>query len=332
MNILITGATGFIGGMLVKDLKAQGHVVTGLSRDPERATKTQPEVEKFYKWDPVNEMPPEESLYNIDAIIHLAGESIFSPFLTKSKRKRIMESRKLGTRNLFKRIVQMKLTDEPQIKKLRTVVSASAVGYYGNSGSNVVSESSPPGKGFLSNVCIAWEDELFSPQCNDLRRVAIRTAIVLAADGGMLRKISPYFKIGLGAIIGSGEQWMSWIHKKDIIAIYREAVMDSKWEGPVNASSPNPVKNKEFSSHLARVYHKTVRLRIPEFAIKMVPGVLSELLLSGQRVEPSKLMEAGYNFKFSQLKSALHDIFNEVIKEEYDKRKETFARKHWPMF
>ncbi len=289
MRITITGGTGFIGRELVRQLKSRGDEVRLLSRN-----------RPPYQWDPLAGPPPREALEGADAVVHLAGETV-SQYWTSSAKQRIRQSRTKGTQNLVMGLSQMAVPP-------RVLVAASAVGFYGDRGEEMLDESSLPGNGFLPEVCQEWEDASNSAARLGIRVVTKRTGVVLHPSGGALAKMLLPFKLGLGGRFGSGLQWMPWIHLADQVGIILYSIDDEALSGPVNTSAPNPVTNREFVRSLARALHRPAILPVPAFALKLVLGEMSEIVLASQRVLPSALMQAGYQFQFPQLDSALADL------------------------
>jgi uncharacterized protein (TIGR01777 family) len=277
MNISISGASGFIGRHLMKSLAQAGHSVCALSRHA----------------------PAAESLREADAIIHLAGEPVAQRW-TAAAKQRILDSRVVGTRNLVEALGR--LTRRPE-----TLICASAIGYYGSRGDEVLTESSAPGSGFLPEVCVAWEREAQAAEAFGIRVVRVRTGVVLDANGGALVRMLPPFRMGLGGRLGSGRQWMSWIHLEDLAALFQFAV-ESQVRGPLNAVAPNPVTNSDFTRELAHALRRPAVFPVPEFALKMLFGEMADVLLASQRVAPAAAEAAGFRFRFPQLAPALESL------------------------
>ncbi len=297
MKILVTGGTGFIGGPLVQKLLDVGHQVFIIAKHapPPRFL----DCVKFFPWDATKEEPPLDAIEGIDVVFHLAGENIFG-FWTEKRKKLIFDSRELGTRNLVAAI--RKLTNKP-----RVLISASAVGYYGTKGEESLTEESLPGDDFLAEVCKAWEKEARVAEKYGLRTVQIRTAPVLG-QGGVLAKMLPIFRWGLGGRLSTGRQWFPWIHLEDIVRVYLFAMENKNLSGPINASSPHPVRNKDFIRVLARVLQRPAFLTIPSFMLRLVLGEISQVILASQRVIPQKLLNSSFQFLFSNLEQALNDV------------------------
>ena len=277
MTISISGASGFIGRHLMKSLAQAGHSLRALSRHA----------------------PPAESLREADAIIHLAGEPVAQRW-TAAAKQRILDSRVVGTRNLVEALGRF--TRRPE-----TLICASAIGYYGSRGDEILTESSAPGSGFLPEVCVAWEREAQAAEAFGIRVVRVRIGVVLAAGGGALVRMLPPFRMGVGGRLGSGRQWMSWIHLEDLAALFQFAV-ESQVRGPLNAVAPNPVTNSDFTRELAHALRRPAVFPVPEFALKMLFGEMADVLLASQRVAPAAAEAAGFRFRFPQLAPALESL------------------------
>ena len=293
-RILVTGASGPIGIALLASFEPQGTQVVRLVRGRAQSAA---EV----SWDPMVPVSP-AAVSGFDAVVHLAGESVVGRW-TAEKKKAIRESRVQGTRNLASALAQSEA-------KPRVLICASAVGFYGNRGEEVLSEESPSGQGFLPEVCREWEDASRIAAAAGIRTVNIRIGLVLSTKGGALTKMLTPFKLGLGGWIGSGQQWWSWIHVDDIVGAIHHAIRMESLSGPVNLVAPNPVRNAEFTKALASVLRRPAIFPVPEFAVRLVFGVQAaeEMLLASQRVEPEKLKASGYAFRFPELRAALEDL------------------------
>ena len=296
MKITISGASGLIGRRLLKLLSTEGHSIEVLSR---HAGTNLPGGVKLSVWDPAKSEPPAESLRDADAVIHLAGAPIAQRWTADVKRQ-IRDSRIVGTRNLVSALE--KLAKRPQV-----LVSASAIGYYGSRGDEVLTESSAPGNDFLADLCKDWEREARAAEGIGMRVVPVRTGVVLDARGGALARMLPPFKMGLGGKIAGGRQWMSWIHAEDLAGIYRHALANPV-SGPVNGTAPNPVTNGDFTTELGRGLKRPTIFPLPGFMLKLMFGEMAEVLLGSQRVLPKHTEEAGYRFRFPQLGPALADV------------------------
>jgi uncharacterized protein (TIGR01777 family) len=295
-RIVVTGATGRIGRHLVTALKARGDEVCVLTRDPDRAGELL-DVEAI-AWDPKSDGAPAEALAGRDAVVHLAGEDVAQRWNEKAKTE-ILASREKGTRNLITGI----FAAEPRPPVL---VGASASGYYGPRGDELVDETSPPGRDWLSDVCVRWEQQTDAAMLG-ARVVKIRTGIVLDADGGALAKMLPPFKAGVGGPIGSGRQYMPWIHRDDLVGLYLAAIDSRDFSGAINGSAPTPVTNKEFAKALGKAVHRPAVAPVPGFVIKGMYGAMSQIVLTGVRMVPGRAAELGYEFQHPDLDEALRD-------------------------
>jgi uncharacterized protein (TIGR01777 family) len=295
MNITISGASGLVGRRLLRVLGSEGHQVHVLSR---HAGTNLPNGVKLTVWD-AKDLPPARSLENADAVIHLSGEPVAQRWTTEAKR-RISESRVGSTERLVEAI--SKLPRPP-----RCLVCASAVGYYGSRGDEILDESSPPGSGFLPEVCVAWEKAAHGASGLGVRVASLRIGVVLDKRGGALGRLLAPFRAGVGGRLGSGRQWMSWIHAEDLAELFR-FVLDGTLEGAVNGVAPFPVSNAEFTQELARVLKRPALLPVPEFLLKTLVGDMAEVLLASQRVAPRAAESAGFRFRFPQLGPALADL------------------------
>jgi hypothetical protein len=297
MRALVTGATGFIGRRLLERL--ENPVV--LSREPERAMKA---LAKFRVaavcWDPMRGPPTADVFTGIDAVFHLAGEPIASGRWTKARKQRICDSRVIGTKHLVD--VLAKLDRRP-----RVLVSASAVGYYGSRDDEVLTETSAPGDDFLADVCVAWEKAASEAERLGVRVVLCRNGVVLG-HGGALEKMLTPFKLGLGGRLGSGRQWMPWIHLDDLVALLLFVAEREDIRGPVNAVAPTPITNREFTRSLARALHRRAILPAPYFGMRLMFGQFASVLFASQRVIPEVETKAGFKFRYPEIDSALEEI------------------------
>ena len=317
MRVGVTGATGFIGRRLCQSLTGQGSEVTAFSRDPGRARERLPQAVKLVAWNPLGGPPPTEALDGLDAVVSLAGESISGGRWTDHQKRQIRESRTIGTRNLV-----AGLANTPS--RPRLLVSGSAIGYYGDRGNELLDESSTPGTDFLGGVCVEWESEANRAQALGIRIAIVRTGLVLGPGGGVLAPLLPLFRSGLGGTLGSGRQWMSWIHVDDEVGLIqwlldRELADRSNTDfpsgtgphpGPINATAPEPATNASFTRELARVLGRPSLFVVPGIALKLALGESSTLLLGSQRVYPRVALAGGYNYQFPDLRSALAASIN----------------------
>lgn len=300
MRILVTGATGFVGRRLCEVLSEAGCRVTALSRRPDSARKAVPSLARVFAWRPVEESPPLESLEQVDAVIHLAGESVVGRW-TARKRQAIRESRVRSTGNLVNAMRQVE-------GRPRTLVSASAIGYYGDQGETELTESMPAASDFLGEICAQWEREGARASEAGVRVVHLRIGVVLAKGGGALDAMLLPARLGLGGALGSGRQWWSWIHREDLIGMVQHVLADKNLSGPFNATSSNPVRQKDFAKALGRVLSRPAFLPTPGFALKLVLGGFATELLSSKKVLPGRIQESGYRFRFPDLEPALREI------------------------
>ncbi|MBA3328659.1 MAG: TIGR01777 family protein [Solirubrobacterales bacterium] len=300
MNVTVSGATGRVGRHLVAALKARGDDVVALSRDPDKAGE-QLGV-KAYAWDLKNDAVPKEALLGRDAVVHLAGEDVGQRWTTAVKEE-IRASRELGTRNLVAGIAAA----DPRPPVL---VSASASGFYGPHGAELVDESSPAGRDWLADVCVRWEKEADAAAGLDVRVVKVRTGIVLDAEGGALAQMLTPFRLGVGGPVAGGRQYLPWIHLDDIAGIYLAALDHERLSGPVNASAPAPATNRDFSRALGRALHRPAIAPVPGFAVKLLFGEMSQLVVGGVRMVPGRAAELGYVFAHPELDGALADTLS----------------------
>lgn len=291
MNITLTGATGFIGQRLVRELVSRGDAVTVLTR---RARGGSPGL-RYVEWDSVT--PP---VIDADAVVHLAGEPVAQRWTAEVK-SRIRSSRVDGTRALVDGILTAQ-------RRPAVLVSASAIGIYGDRGDEVLTETSRPGTGFLADVSVEWERESARAVAHGARVVNPRIGIVLGAEGGALAKMLTPFKAGVGGRLGSGKQWMSWIHVDDMVSLILFALDDDAVVGPLNGTAPAPVRNSEFTTELAGVLHRPALFPVPGFALRTIFGEMSEVLLASQRVVPEKAERLGFQFRCRDLRTALEQI------------------------
>lgn len=288
-RIAVTGASGLIGSALVGYLKSQGHTVQRLVR---RAAVSREEI----TWDPIAGTVDMDALAGVDAVIHLAGAGVSDKRWTKKYKSEILNSRLLGTTTIAKAVAIVK----PQV-----FISASAIGWYGESGNRAVIESDRVGDDFLAAVCREWESA--ADLAGDVRTVKLRTGLVLDPTGGALGKMLPLFRFGLGGKLSNGKQWWSWITLHDQIRAIA-FLLENKISGPVNLTSPNPVTNSEFTAGLARAMHRPALFPVPAIALKIVLGGFSSEVLGSKKVMPQALTEAGFTFDYPHISSALEEL------------------------
>jgi len=285
VKITITGASGLIGRRLMKSLAADGHSLNVLSR---HAGTNMPGGVRVSVWDPSRGEPPAEGLRDSDAIVHLAGEPVAQRWSADVK-QRIRDSRVAGTRNLVQAL--SKLSRRPA-----TLISASAVGYYGSRGDETLTESSAPGTGFLAELCTAWEKEAIAAESLGMRVVRLRTGVVLDARGGALQRMLPPFRMGAGGKLAGGKQWMPWIHIQDLVGLIQFA-LERPVNGALNGAAPYPVVNADFTKALAAAVKRPAIFPVPGFALRLLFGEMSEVLLASQRAMPKAAEAAGFPFR-----------------------------------
>jgi hypothetical protein len=298
MKCIVSGGTGFIGRRVVDRLVQNGHYVGAYSRHPGREKRAA--VASYY-WDPLAGEPPLDSLNTMDAVIHLAGEPVAQRWNDEVKR-RIRDSRVLGTRALVDAIGRVQ-------HKPKILVSASAIGYYGDRADEVLTESSLPGSGFLVEACRAWESEADRAAELGLRVIKLRIGFVLGKNGGALAKMAPAFRAGLGGRLGSGKQWMPWIHLDDVAGMFVYAV-ENDVAGVWNATSPNPVPNAVFTREMAKTLHRPAIFPVPPFALKLLFGEMAQHMLDSARVIPDAALKAKFPFRCPDLGPALRDLLS----------------------
>jgi uncharacterized protein (TIGR01777 family) len=295
MRVAITGATGFIGRALCAELARRGHQVIALTRDSERARATLPGVEALdWSGEQPAVLPP------VEAVVNLAGESVAGRW-TAEQKQRIRDSRVEGTRRLVEAINRAE--QEPA-----ALVSASAVGYYGDRGEETLTEESPPGAGFLADVCREWEAEAARAETAGTRVTCLRLGIVLDRDGGALEQMLLPFRLGIGGPMGNGQQWMPWVHRADVIGLILFALESTAVTGALNATAPEPARNRDFGRALGRVLHRPALLPAPAFALRLLLGEFAGEILASRRVVPERAQSLGYSFQYPRLEPALRAI------------------------
>ena len=299
MKILITGATGLIGRSVCRSLINEGHQVAVLSRRPPSAVGLAGVV--AFRWEPVAESPPAAGWEGVEAVIHLAGEPLADARWTDEQKRRISDSRVKGSRNL---VAGMRATPRPP----KVLVSASAVGFYGDRGDEILDESSSPSSGFLSEVCLDWEAEATRARELGVRVALVRTGVALSPSGGALEKMLLPFKLGLGGRLGGGRQWFPWIHIEDVVGIFLHALMSPAVDGPINGVAPGIVTNEEFTRELAAALNRPAFFPVPQFALRALMGEMAEIVTASQRVVPQVALDTGYRFKYPNLRPALESL------------------------
>jgi len=300
VRVLVSGASGMIGAALCDALLARGDSVVGLSRDPQRARSTNPSV-VWHNWEPTLERPPAEAFEHVDGVVNLLGEKIDQRWTDDAKR-RIVESRRTGTRNLVAAIAGLE-------SKPKVLVNQAAIGYYGDRGDAIVDESAEPGEGFDAEVVQEWEAAARDIEASGVRLVILRTGHVLDADDGLLAALLTPFKLGVGGPLAGGRQYMSWIHIDDEVGILLWALDTERVSGVVNATAPNPVTNREFSHALGRALNRPAAVPVPGFVLDLKFGSeFGQILRGGQRVMPRRALDLGYEFRYSDIDTALKSL------------------------
>jgi len=302
MKILITGATGLIGQALSLALFKAGHQLVIIVRNKIKAQKQLPIPCEFYAYLPHLQIP-EQALANIDAVIHLAGEPIAQGRLNKAHQQQVYNSRVVGTQNLIKSLHQHR--DKHRVS---IFIGASAIGYYGDTQNQTIDENGPCGTDFLSTLCHDWEQASEPLQEQGIRRVIIRIGIVLDLDGGALPPMITALRTGFGAILGTGNQWMSPVHIDDVVRIFMSALTQNQWQGAYNAVMPESISHADFLRLLANTIHRPLWLKIPPIAIQALLGNTAALVLCSQRITPRRLTEAGFLFKYNCASQALSKL------------------------
>jgi hypothetical protein len=298
MKAAITGATGLLGRALLAELSE----AVVLSRDPARASR-ELGVTRAIAWRPELEATPQEAMEGADVVFNLAGEPVADGRWTDAKKGRIKGSRVVGTRNLIAGLSRLD-------RRPRVLVSASAVGYYGDRGDDELDEASPAGQGFLPRVCGEWEREATAAERLGIRVVCMRIGIVLAPGGGALARMVPPFKTGAGGRLGDGKQWMPWIHIDDVVGLLLHAGRSEDVRGAMNAVSPHPATNATFTRALGRALHRPALLPVPRTVLRIAFGEMSQILTSSQRVLPQVALRTGYVFKHPHLDAALAAVLS----------------------
>jgi uncharacterized protein (TIGR01777 family) len=302
MKTLVSGSHGLVGSALVRALESDGQEVFCLVRHKPRPAAR--EIE----WDPDRGTITVAALEGLDAVVHLAGESIATGRWTDEKKQRIRDSRVRGTKLLSESLAN--LNSPP-----KTFVCASAIGYYGDRGNLILDEGTAPGSDFLSSVCAEWEQACEAAAAKGIRVINIRIGVVLSAGGGALAKMLTPFRMGVGGRVGSGKQWMSWIALDDVIGGIKFVLSTESLSGPVNFVAPQPVTNAEFTKTLGKVLSRPTLFPIPAFGVRLAFGEMADaLLLSGQRINPARLKQAGYKFEYAELESTLRHALLESSK------------------
>jgi hypothetical protein len=301
-RVVVTGATGTIGGAVCRRLLARGDQPVALSRSPSESKAKLPEGVEWYAWpDPVGEQPPADSLAGADAVIHLLGEPVSQRWSAEAK-QRIRDSRVESTCNLVAAIRDLGDDQRP-----RVLISQSATGFYGPRGSEQLDEHASSGTDFLAGVVSDWEQEALkaAPGC---RVVVTRTGVVLSPSGGALAKMLPFFRAGVGGPVAGGDQYVPWVHIDDVVSAMLFSLDNVEASGAVNVTAPRPVINAELSKALGHALHRPALLPVPGFALKLLYGEMSEIVTTGQRAIPRRLEDLGFSFEHPEVEPALHDV------------------------
>jgi uncharacterized protein len=300
VRVLVTGASGMIGGAVSDGLLARSDEVVGLSRDPARAAQTNPSV-AWHPWDPLHERPPSAALEGVEAVVNLVGERI-DQRLTADAKERIAQSRERATKNLVDGLVAMET-------RPRVLVSQSAIGYYGDRGEELVDESTPAGSDFLASICVRWEVAAAPAADAGIRLVTLRTGHVLDPQGGLLARLLLPFRLGLGGPLAGGRWYMPWIHRDDEVGTIVWAVANQDAAGAFNSCAPNPVTNRDFSKALGRTLGRPAIAPAPKLAASVLLGrEMADLSTASIRAVPRRLLDAGYRFRFENVEAALSDL------------------------
>jgi uncharacterized protein (TIGR01777 family) len=300
MKVIVTGSGGLVGRAFVRSLLADGHTVTRLVRGG--AQQFRAPGTAAVEWNPESGAIDAKELEGHDAAVHLAGEPVAEGRWDEAKKRRILESRVKGTRLIAETLAGLR-------EKPRVLVSASAIGFYGDRGDEVMREESASGEGFLSEVCREWEKATLAASQAGVRVVHMRIGFVLSGEGGGLQKMLPPFKLGVGGKVGSGRQYISWITLEDLVRAIRRAIEDESLRGPVNAVAPGAVTNEQFTKALGHVLGRPTIFPVPVFALRLAFGEVADaVMLASTRVEPARLKEAGFDFKDSEIDGALRHV------------------------
>jgi uncharacterized protein (TIGR01777 family) len=301
MRVLITGATGTIGGAVADRIRSRGDTLVATSRDPERARRTLGAEAEIHAWpDPTAAPPPADAL-RVDGIIHLIGEPIDQRW-TDEARRRIRDSRVASTRQLVTGLESLTAAERPGV-----LVSQSAVGYYGDRGSEILEEDARAGAGWLAEVVVAWEAAAHRAPAG-IRVITTRTGVVLSPSGGALAKMLPFFKLGIGGPVAGGGQYVPWIHLEDVVAGLLHCLEQPEAQGAANFTAPEPVTNKALARALGRVLNRPAFLPVPGSAVSMLYGEMAQLVTGGQRAVPAQLQQLGFVFTHPDLERALADV------------------------
>ena len=304
MKLLLTGASGFVGQAVISKLMTDGHELVLVSRTPSKLEARYGNLHTYYFWDALSGVPDKEVFNGIDGIINLMGESVANKRWTTQQKQKITDSRVKGTENLMNGA-------RKYAKDLKVIVSASAIGYYDHFQDDVIDESSPASNSFLGQLCQDWEKAAKSiTQDRDVRMVIFRIGVVLGKGGGVMAKMIPPFSWGLGGKMGSGKQWMNWIHREDLSSLIADSIKDDTFSDVYNAVSPQNIQNEAFSKTLGRLLKRPAFFHVPSFMIRLLLGEFSVEVLSGKKIVSTRLAKTGYPFKFSNIHDALEEVLS----------------------
>jgi uncharacterized protein len=306
MRVFVTGGTGLVGTRLVRQLLGRGDQVVVLTRRYASARQSLGPGVELIEGDPMQAGPWMDKIDDCDAVVHLAGENVFAKRWSTAFKQMLFDSRVQSTRNVAQAILRKPQRPDGQPKVL---VNASAIGIYGPCGDEEITEESPPGTDFLAKLCVEWESAARSVEAAGVRSTEVRVGVVLDRDGGALAKMLPPFKMCAGGPVGSGKQWLAWIHHEDIVGLFVAALHNPEYRGALNGTAPNPVTNKEFAKALGKSLHKPSLVWTPGFALRLLLGEAAYVITTGQRVLPKKALSLGYSFKYPTLDAALAEIF-----------------------
>ena len=302
MRVFVTGGTGLIGTRLVRQLLKRGDQPVVLSRRPDAAAKLFGPACTAVPGDPTQAGEWMGAVADCDAVINLAGENVFGRRWNAEVKALLHDSRVKATQNVVEALRR------PSDGRPRTLVNASAIGYYGPHGDEELTEDSPPGDDFLARLCVDWENAARAADAAGVRCVTVRVGVVLDKEGGALAALLRPFKLGAGGPAGSGRQWMSWIHHEDMTGLFLLALDNAEARGPLNGTAPGPVTNRDFSKALGRALHRPAFMPMPGFALRVLVGEAAEVVLTGQRVLPQRAQRLGYVFKYPTADAALQEI------------------------
>jgi uncharacterized protein (TIGR01777 family) len=305
MRVFVTGGTGLVGSRLLPRLRQRGDQVVLLSRRPAVARERLTAEDRLVEGDPMRPGSWMDAVGECDAVVHLAGENVFARRWKEEFKQLLLDSRVKSTENIVEALARNPRT---AAGSPRILVNASAIGYYGAHGDEELDEDSPPGNDFLAGICMAWERAAQKAEAVGIRVVRVRVGVVLDRSGGPLALMLTPFKLFVGGPVGSGRQWMSWIHFQDLVGLFLLGLDNSAAQGPLNGTTPNPVTNRDFSTALGRALHRPSFLPGPTFALKAWFGEVAQVITTGQRVLPRRALALGYSFRFPTIEAALADL------------------------